>query len=156
MSTIKILLIVFGIFILLVGATILVPAFFAAKNIIRTNPSKVFAEARNSQRSSNVLSIIFAVRTYATDHGGALPTSISGTQTEICATNAASCTGLVDLSVLTANQTYMANMPKDPDCDNPNSCGNGTGYAILTMNNIVHVKSMRAELNQIIEATPRP
>jgi hypothetical protein len=48
--------------------------------------------------------------------------------TEICKTGASSCTGLVDLSVVTP--TYVGELPLDPRC--PDDCAaNGTGYFVV-------------------------
>lgn len=104
-------------------------AILAGIVIIAINPGKNLADTRNSQRQTDVTTILDGVYQYALDNNGSLPSSITATSTEICATGSASCTGLIDLSVVTANEKYLVAMPKDPQCSTV--CGtNGTGYKI--------------------------
>ncbi len=80
--------------------------------VIAINPGKQLGDSRNTQRRADVNTIINAVYQYSVDNGS-LPASITTTPTDICATGG-TCTGLVDLSVLTANGKYIVSMPKDP------------------------------------------
>lgn len=103
-------------------------AVLAGIVIIAVNPSKQLADSRNSQRSSDVNTIVNATYQYSVDTNS-IPASITTTSTEICATGSASCTGLVDLSVLTNSGKYLVSIPKDPQCSS--TCAtNGTGYKI--------------------------
>ncbi|MFA5188578.1 MAG: prepilin-type N-terminal cleavage/methylation domain-containing protein [Patescibacteria group bacterium] len=124
-------------------------AILAAIVIIAINPARQFALARNAQRWSNVNTIINGVWQYGVDNQGTLPATITATSTEICRTGAASCTGLVDLSVLTENGTYVVAIPNDPK----GASTNGTGYFISTTNGRVTVTAPSAELDETIEAT---
>lgn len=111
-------------------------AILAGIVIIAINPGKNLGDTRNSQRSADVNTIINGVYQYSLDNNGGLPpvgtgVAISTTAIEICATNAPSCTGLIDLSPLTAAGKYLVSIPKDPQCGTGTVCAtNGTGYKI--------------------------
>ena len=108
--------------ILLVVAMI---AILAGIVILAINPSKQLADTRNSQRRMDVNTILNAVYQYSVDKN-ALPTTIpTTTATEICQLGG-TCTGLVDLSVLTVSSTYIVSIPSDPSSSTVNS----TGYKI--------------------------
>src|SRR2546430_807558 len=100
-------------------------AILAGIVIIAVNPNKQFGDTRNSQRRSDVKTIIDAVYQYTLDV--ALPSTITSTPTEVCATGAGSCTGLIDLAVLTASGKYLVALPKDPQCATV-CAANGVGY----------------------------
>jgi len=128
-------------------------AILAAIVIVAINPARQFAQARNAQRSSNINTILNAVHQYAIDNTGTLPSSITTTSTEICKTDASSCTNLIDLSVLTDSETYLVELPSDPLC--PDSCATyGIGYTIIkSSNGRITVNAPDAELNKIINVT---
>lgn len=105
--------------ILLVVAAI---AILAGIVILAINPGKQLGDTRNAQRRADVNTILNAVYQYTIDNSGTLPASITTTQTEICKT-AATCTGLIDLSVLTASEKYLVSMPADPTGSSTNSAG---------------------------------
>ena len=111
-------------------------AILAGIVIVAINPAKQLADGRNTQRSSDVNTILNAVYQYSIDNNGPLPTVIpsiascatSATATatnEICKTGG-DCTDLVDLSILTANEKYIVSLPYDPK----SSTTNGTDYFI--------------------------
>jgi len=104
-------------------------AILAGIVIIAINPGKNLGDTRNTQRSADVNTIINGVYQYSLDNNGTLPTGITTTATEICATGSASCTGLVDLSALTTNGKYVVSIPKDPQCSTV-CAANGVGYKI--------------------------
>lgn len=124
-------------------------AILASIVIIAINPAKQFASARDAQRSSDVYSIMNALHQYALDNEGAFPESLTINELEICRTDSIDCTGLNDLSDLTASQTYLVEMPLDPQClstSGANCSENGTGYyASLTANGRVTVTAYGAE-----------
>ncbi len=133
--------------ILLVVAAI---AILAGIVIVAVNPGKQLGDTKNSQRRSDVNSILNAVYQYSVDNSGTLPASVTTTQTEICKTGAASCTGLIDLSVLTADEKYIVSIPTDPT----GSSTNGAGYEIVkSANGRVTVVAPDAEQSATITVT---
>jgi type IV pilus assembly protein PilA len=123
-------------------------AILAAIVIIAINPARQFALARNAQRWSNVNTVLNATWQYGVDHQGTLPAAITATSTEICKTGATSCTGLVDLSVLTENGIYVVAIPNDPK----GVSASGTGYFIRQTNGRVEVTAPSVELGEVISA----
>ena len=128
-------------------------AILAGIVIIAINPGKNLADSRNTTRSSDINTIINAAYQYSIDSNGTLPASITTTATEVCATGASSCTGLVDLSALTANGKYLPQLPKDPQC--PTNCAaNGIGYRIAKdANGRLIVSAPAAEQGKTISVT---
>lgn len=130
---------------LVVGAI----AILAGIVILAINPTKQLAETRNAQRRVDVNTILNAVYQYAIDNNGSIPSGITTTQTEICVTGG-TCTGLVDLSSLTASSTYLVSIPEDPT----GASTNGAGYEVVaTANNRVTVVAPDAELSATISVT---
>lgn len=128
-------------------------AILAGIVIIVVNPGKNLGDTRNSRRSSDVSIILDAVNKYSLHNNSTLPSDITTTATEVCATGASSCTGLVDLSVTTTSGEYIVSMPKDPQCSTTCST-NGTGYKISKdAHNRITVTAPAAEQGQTISAT---
>jgi len=129
--------------ILLVVAAI---AILAGIVIFAINPNKQLGDTRNAQRRVDVNTILNAVYQYTLDNNGTLPASLTTSQTEICKTGA-TCTGLIDLSVLTSSSKYLVSMPFDPT----GGSTNGAGYEILkTADNRVTVVAPDAEQSATI------
>lgn len=132
--------------ILLVVAAI---AILAGIVIIAINPSKQLADTRNAQRRVDVNTILNATYQYAIDNNGTLPANITTTATAVCKTGG-TCTGLIDLSVLTASEKYLTSMPFDPNASTTNS----TGYNISkSANGRVTVAAPNAEQSATISVT---
>ena len=132
--------------ILLVVAAI---AILAGIVILAINPTKQLGDTRNAQRRVDVNTILSAVYQYAIDNNGTIPTSITTGSLEVCKTGG-TCTGLADLSVLTASSKYLVSMPIDPSTTSTN----GTGYFIIkTANNRVTVSAPDAEQSATISVT---
>jgi type IV pilus assembly protein PilA len=128
-------------------------AILAGIVIIAINPGKNLGDTRNSQRQADVTTILNGVYQYSLDNNGSLPTGITTTTTEVCATGAASCTGLVDLTVLTTNGKYLVSIPKDPQCTTT-CAANGAGYKISKdANGRITVAAPAAEQGKTISVT---
>jgi type IV pilus assembly protein PilA len=132
-------------------------SILAAIVIIAINPARQLAQARNTQRWSNVNTILNAIHQYAVGNNGTLPSNISTSATEVCATGVTTTTcnsnSLTDLSSLTLNELYLTAMPTDPGC--PTGCnGSGIGYTVYrSANNRVTVVAPNAELGASITVT---
>lgn len=139
--------------ILLVVAAI---AVLAGIVILAINPNKQLGDTRNAQRRVDVNTILGAVYQYTIDTNGTLPAAIN--QAATCDATAANqvcksggtCTGISDLSVLTANQKYITSLPNDPTA----STANGTGYYIVkSANGRITVCAPSAEQSATISVT---
>ena len=125
-------------------------AILAGIVILAINPNKQLGDTRNSERQADVTTILNATYQYSVDNQGNLPSGITDTPTDICASGAASCTGMVDLSVLTANGKYVVSIPKDPKT----GTNTDTHYQISTdSNNRVTVTAPSAEQGKTISVT---
>jgi len=115
--------------------------------IFALNPNKQLGDSRNSQRKSDVNTILSAVYQYAIDTGS-IPSTITTTSTEVCKTSV--CAGLIDLGVLTASGKYLVSIPSDPT----GASTNGSGYRILKdVNNRVTVSAPSAENGVTVSVT---
>ncbi|MEN9552243.1 MAG: hypothetical protein RI935_620 [Candidatus Parcubacteria bacterium] len=133
--------------ILLVVAAI---AILAGIVIVAINPAKQLGDTRNADRRAASNTILNAVSQYAIDNNGVLPAGIATTTTEICATGATSCAGLVDLTVLTTNARYLGSIPNEPQKTN----ANGAGYQISRdANGRITVSAQFAEQGAVISVT---
>ena len=129
-------------------------AILAAVVIIAINPVKQFGDARNTQRTSDVYMVLNAIYQYAADHQGSFPDVILEEELEICSTDAVSCSGMYDLSVLTDNEAYLIVMPIDPYCarDGEGCLEGSTGYALRkTENGRIHVRAPWVENGEVVE-----
>ncbi|MBY0539269.1 prepilin-type N-terminal cleavage/methylation domain-containing protein [Patescibacteria group bacterium] len=82
-------------------------AILAGVVLVAINPARQFAQANNSQRTSNVNAILNAVGQYIADNKGALPSVITTSTTTIAKT------GGIDLCA-TLVPTYLPSLPVDP------------------------------------------
>lgn len=133
-------------------------AILAAIVIVAVNPARQFAQARNTQRRSDVTAILNAVHQYAADQNGSLPSTITTTAT-LMGTGAAgagaltgppaiaACPtgGCLDLTSLLV-PTYLTAIPSDPSQATANKAAN-TGYSIAKdVNNRVTVTATALEI----------
>lgn len=133
--------------ILLVVAAI---AILAGIVIVAINPGKQLGDTRNAQRRSDVTTILNAAYQYSIDNNGVLPAGITASSTEICASGAANCTSVIDLSVLTVNSKYVTAIPSDPQ----KVTVNGAGYEISKdANGRLTVSAPLAEQGAVISVT---
>jgi hypothetical protein len=112
-------------------------------------PQTALPEARDAQRRSDVNTILNAIYQYAIDNNGILPSEdINETATEICRSGTTSCTGLIDLDVLTG--AYLVSIPSDPT----GSTSRRTGYKIkLDDSGRITVSAPHAEGSGTISVT---
>ena len=91
-------------------------AILASIVIVAINPTKQLGNARDAQRRSDVNTILNAVYQYAIDNNGNLPTGITTTRKQICASAPGTACGVVavtvDLDALTGS--YIVRLPRDP------------------------------------------
>jgi type IV pilus assembly protein PilA len=95
--------------ILLVVAAI---SILAGIVVVAINPARQLALARNAQRQSDVNAILNAIQQYALDNNGN-PAGLTSSDQHICLTGASSCSGLLDLHVLTDSAKYLTTIPRD-------------------------------------------
>jgi prepilin-type N-terminal cleavage/methylation domain-containing protein len=122
--------------------------------ILALNPNKQLGDTRNAQRRSDVTTILNAVYQYTIDNNGNLPSNITVTPTEICATTGASCIApnpvTIDLGVLTLNEKYLTAIPTEPQKTVPT----GAGYRISkSANNRITVAAQFPEQGATISVT---
>jgi len=123
-------------------------AILAGIVILALNPARQLSESRNSQRWVDVNTILNGVYQYSID-AHHIPNTIDTDQTEICKTGG-DCTDLIDLSVLTDDETYLTAIPTDPT----GASTDGAGYEIKkSANQRVTVYAPDAELSETIQVT---
>lgn len=132
-------------------------AVLAGTVLVAINPGRMFAEARNARRWSEVIAILNAVLTYAVDRGGTLPDGIDttlrqiGTDTTGCNEPAGACPNMAPacLNLTPALvDTYLGTIPFDPKTGTAAK----TRYAIQrTAGGRVKVVACDAELRATIE-----
>lgn len=129
-------------------------AVLLAITLVAINPARQFAQANNTQRSSDVSAILNAVHQYMAENNGQPPAGITTSATEISSVGANLCTSLVT--------EYLAALPRDPQeaisgpVDEAGCAGTyETGYTIMASpdNNRITVAAPTAELGASISAT---
>ena len=95
--------------------------------LIAINPARQFAQANNTQRRSDVNSILNAIHQYSADNRGNLPSNIPAGGTVIinsAGTGSEFCEDIVP--------TYIAELPRDPSTGTYLDCNSyDTNYEIL-------------------------
>lgn len=130
-------------------------AILAAIVVVSINPSKKLSATNDSQRRSDITTILNAVSQYAIANKGAHPAGISTEPRDICKTNVtpercATING-VDLSILTDREIYISTMPQDP-VGGINS--ETTGYFISkTADNRINITAVFTEQDEKISVT---
>lgn len=127
-------------------------AILLAIVLVAINPARQFAQANNTQRSSDVNALLNAIHQYAVDNNGTLPTGIEQTAGAISTAGVDICTFLVN--------DYLAALPVDPtDGDDAPVTECGTAYntayevAVSTESGRITVTAPAAELGQVISIT---
>jgi prepilin-type N-terminal cleavage/methylation domain-containing protein len=121
--------------------------------IVAINPTKQFADARNSQRVNDVNNIQAAIQQYVVTNKGVLPTGLNTTEKQLgtCSSGgntgcSAAASGCLDLSSTLA--AYIPSIPKDPKSGTVVT----TLYSVVAdANNIITVKACAAENSQTIQ-----
>lgn len=130
-------------------------AVLLAITLVAINPARQFAQANNTQRSSDVSAILNAVHQYMAENNGQPPAGITTTAQEI-----GSGAGKSDLCAALITE-YLAALPRDPQQPikgpvQEADCGSyTTGYTIMSSadNNRITVAAPTAELGASISAT---
>jgi len=112
--------------------------------LIAVNPARQFAQARNTQRRSDIRTILDACWQYAADHNGSIPSCI-GTTAKHIGTDSGNCDLSGDLV-----PNYVTAIPKDPSTGTDGD----TQYTIVkNTNNRITVAAPGAELSETISVT---
>jgi len=113
--------------------------------LIAINPARQFSQANDTQRRSDVNTLLNAIHQYAADHKGTLPSGITSSEQVISSTEANLCADLVP--------TYVAQMPVDPTSGvGTTSCSASydTGYTVIKNgSNRVTITAPDAEIEDI-------
>ncbi|MBT4917043.1 prepilin-type N-terminal cleavage/methylation domain-containing protein [Candidatus Peregrinibacteria bacterium] len=131
---------------------IVIIAILAGIVIVAINPGRQISQANNTQRHSDVKTMLDAVHEFAIDNRGTFPTGITAVATEV-----GSGTGLIDIcSDLVP--TYIAEMPFDPtdaDAAFTDCTAYASGYTIVqdATSNRITVAAPTAELTETISVT---
>lgn len=121
--------------------------------LIAINPARQFAQANNTQRSSDVNAILNAVHQFMAENNGTPPAAITTTETEI-----SDGVGLIDLCDDLV-PTYIAALPVDPTtgADPVDDCAQAyaTGYNIVqsATDSRITVNAPSAENSAVITVT---
>ena len=122
-------------------------AILAAVVIVALNPARQFAQARNSQRSSNVNTILNSVTQRVVDNRGIWNSTCTSGTVAIPSTATNIGTGSLNLGDCVA-PTYVVSVPFDPSGGTAAS----SGYHIWQDTNCrIHVRAPKAELGELIE-----
>lgn len=124
-------------------------AILAAVVIVALNPARQFAQARNSQRSSNVNTILNGVTQRMVDNKGVWSATCGASTVPLPSsyTNIGSGATFVNLDPCLVS-TYLVSIPYDPSGGTAAS----TGYHIYQDTpGRIHVKAPKAELSETIE-----
>jgi prepilin-type N-terminal cleavage/methylation domain-containing protein len=132
-------------------------AILLAITLIAINPAKQFAQANNTQRASDVNTILNAINQYMSENNGSLPAGIPvapAAAAEVSDAGADLCAVLVP--------EYVAALPVDPQSGTGDpieaaDCGAAysTGYEVIQSagSNRITVTAPDAELGQVISVT---
>jgi len=132
-------------------------AVLAGVVIIAINPARQFAQARNTQRSSNVTTILNTVGQRSADNQGVFERNCAAGAIPTTATNMGSAVGDYNIAPCIV-PTYVSSMPfdpSDPDAHFTSETDYDTGYTIVrdATTGRVTVNAPSAELSQTISIT---
>ncbi len=124
-------------------------AILAAVVIVALNPARQFAQARNTQRSSNINTILNGLNQRMIDNKGVWSTTCGASTVTLpaTATNIGSGATFVNLDPCLVS-TYLVSIPFDPSGGTAAS----SGYHMWRdANDRLHVKAVKAELGETIQ-----
>jgi prepilin-type N-terminal cleavage/methylation domain-containing protein len=132
-------------------------AILAAVVLVAVNPGRQFAQARDTQRRSDLYSITNAIYQYSVEHNGMLPDTDGDPATDsfpltpTCIGSAAPCFNLAGAGETgeTVVSTYIAEIPTDPST----GTAENTRYFIFQDENGRVVASASGELAPSISIT---
>ncbi len=132
-------------------------AILAAVVIIALNPARQFAQARNTQRWSNVNTILNSVGQRMADNRGVFQTGCAAGAIPTTATRMATSTGNYDIAPCVV-PTYISIMPFDPSdvaAFYTSTSSYDTGYNILRDSSTgrITVSAPSAELGETISVS---
>lgn len=128
---------------------------FASVMIVAINPPRQLAKARDTQRKTDIYTLVSAIYQYASEHSGALPDTDGSPLTSNfptsyrCIGTSASCFNLAGAGVTgdTIVPVYIVTMPMDPRT----GTASNTGYSVyVDTNNHIHA-SATGEVETLIE-----
>lgn len=123
-------------------------AILAGVVIVALNPARQFAQARNTQRWSNINTLLNAIGQRMADHRGLWTNDATCTATLPSSTTAIG-TGGIDLSPCIV-PTYISTMVMDPSV----GTAADTGYTIVVDGNgRITIGAPQADLNEVITVT---
>ncbi len=130
---------------------IVIIAILAGIVIVAINPARQISQANNTERSSDIQTVLNAVHEYAIDNRGVLPAAITTTATVV-----GSGDSQIDICGVLV-PTYVAEMPYDPIASGADytSCASyDTGYTIAKdANGRITVAAPSAELSEVLSVT---
>ena len=122
-------------------------AILAAVVIVALNPARQFAQARNSQRSSNVNTILNAITQRMVDNKGVWNSTCATVTVNLPSSATNIGTGAINIQDC-VSPTYVVSVPFDPSGGTAAS----SGYHLWQdTDGRIHVRASKAELNEIIE-----
>jgi prepilin-type N-terminal cleavage/methylation domain-containing protein len=126
-------------------------SILAAVVLLAINPATQLGRARDTQRLTDINTILNALHQYEIDTNNFPPGIPTGSSLFICKSGAASCRNGVDLAVLTQSGKYLVSLPFDPQAP---AAGTGTNYAIQqSINKRITIAAPGAEQSSSISVT---
>lgn len=102
-------------------------AIIASIVMLVVHPTEQLEGVRDSQRRSDLTTIVSAVYQYAVDHGGGFPAGVDSVRKQICAPSVKVCgNNTINLDILAGD--YIIKLPHDPLVPQTAS---GTQYFIM-------------------------
>lgn len=132
-------------------------AILAGIVIVAINPARQFAQARNTQRSSNVTTILNTIGQRLSDNKGIFETNCAAGAIPEVATVMGSGVGQYDIAPCVV-PTYVSSMPFDPSATGAHYTSNAdydSGYTVIkdATSGRVTVSAPSAELSEVIGIT---